>query len=196
MESIRQALVSSCVALSILGGSELLCALNVFFTKGHSIKDPYPPPRRKLTISPPPLRTSCTNLRHSLDNFPPPSAEGGNFLCGWGMDLFWSDPKCLMADYFTLQITILFINEECYSLNVNKTICKCSLYKSLLYKWQCPYKACYHINLLHLSDTDKIYHISLMPAPHKFYWHSISNHIGTTLPHKIQLTSPAHKIFG
>ena len=71
MESIRHALVSSCVALSILGGSELLSALNVFFT------------------------------------------------------------RCLMADYFTLQITILFINEECYSINFNKTICKCSYYKSL-----------------------------------------------------------------
>ena len=70
MESIRHALVSSCVALSILGGSELLCALNVFFT------------------------------------------------------------RCLTADYFTLHITILFINKECYSIHFNKTICKCSYYNS------------------------------------------------------------------
>ena len=151
----------------VLGGSELLCALNVFFTKGHSIKDPYPPPppQRKLTIPPSPSSDILYKFKTFVShNFPPPSPDSGNFLCGWGMDLFWNDPKCLMADYFTLPITILFINEECYSLNFNKTICKCSLYKSLLYKWQCPYKACYRINLLYLGDTDKIYHISLMPA--------------------------------
>ena len=61
---------------------------------GHSRKDPYPFPQRKLTILPSPSLDIPyhTNLRHSLDNFPLPSPDSGNFLCGWVTDLIWNDP--------------------------------------------------------------------------------------------------------
>ena len=49
---------------------------------------------------------------HFLDNSPPPSSDGKNFLCGWGMDLFWNDP--LANDM--MKLTKLVVNIACLHL--------------------------------------------------------------------------------
>ena len=48
---------------------------------GQSRKDLYSP-RRKLTIPPNPLQTLYTNLRHSLDDSPPPPWMAKNSSVG------------------------------------------------------------------------------------------------------------------
>ena len=50
------------------------------------------PPRRKLAIPPSPSPDILYKFKAFFRQSQPPSPDDGNFLCGWGMDLFWNDP--------------------------------------------------------------------------------------------------------
>jgi hypothetical protein len=53
---------------------------------GHSRKHPYLPHGVNWKLTP----NTLTIIRNNL--FSPPPSDGGNFLCGGSVDLFWNDP--------------------------------------------------------------------------------------------------------
>ena len=66
---------------------------------GCSRKDLYPP-WRKLAIPPCPSPDILYKFKAFFRQSLPPSPDGGNFLFGWGMDLFWNDR--IASFYLTL----------------------------------------------------------------------------------------------
>ena len=49
-------------------------------------KNIHTPSTEEINNAPSPLQTFYTNLRHFLEDSPPPSLNSGNFLCGWDME--------------------------------------------------------------------------------------------------------------
>ena len=78
-------------------------------------KDPYPSPQRKLTIPPP--QTSYTNLKHSLDNTPPPTRTVEISSVGGVWIFFCKDPmqqlrEILVTEQHTCKLSKLHHFEQ------------------------------------------------------------------------------------
>ena len=64
---------------------------------GCSRKDSYSPPpppphMEEINNTPSPSLDILYKFKNFLDSSSPPFLDGGNFLCGWGMDPFWNGP--------------------------------------------------------------------------------------------------------
>ena len=82
-----------------------------FHKMGCSRKYLYPP-WRKLTIPPPPLMDILYKFKTLFIRFPSPSLDRRNFLCGWGVVLFWNNPIYISCNNKYMTIIIQFTNGQ------------------------------------------------------------------------------------
>ena len=130
-----------------------------FLEMGHSSKDPYPPPQRKLTI--PPLWTSYKNLIHSLDNSPPlPRQQKFSLWVGYGSFLEWPN----LTQVIKHQMNMCKIDHQAFSnVKVLSETCLFSTYGNGIFVLQILFfsgKRPFGVSLLYMG-WDKHYGFQL-----------------------------------